>query len=273
MMRFGLAAVGAAAIAFCVSTAPALAQSAQDSAPIFQPGAPGQSARQISREESLELGQSRYIAADVRFMQHMIVHHNQAVEMGDLVAGRTEHPGVIAMAERIALTQASEMDMMRTWLTRRGESTEMDMSDHAHMDHSGMDHAAMGHGETDHASEDHGEMDHSGMDHSAVNHDEMDHAAMGHDDPYADLSDQPLMPGMLSPRQMAELADASGEDFDRLYLTGMIHHHQGAIDMVNALLAQPGGAEDPEMSGFVSDVITDQTTEIMRMRAMLADLG
>lgn len=253
MMRCGLAALGAAAIAFHISTAPALAQSAQDSAPIFQPGAPGQSARQISREESLELGQSRYIAADVRFMQHMIVHHNQAVEMGDLVAGRTEHPGVIAMAERIALTQASEMDMMRTWLTRRGESTEMDMSEHAHMDH--------------------GEMDHSGMDHSAMNHDEMDHAAMGHDDPYADLSDQPLMPGMLSPRQMAELADASGEDFDRLYLTGMIHHHQGAIDMVNALLAQPGGAEDPEMSGFVSDVITDQTTEIMRMRAMLADLG
>jgi len=258
MMRCGLAALGAAAIAFHISTAPALAQSAQDSAPIFQPGAPGQSARQISREESLELGQSRYIAADVRFMQHMIVHHNQAVEMGDLVAGRTEHPGVIAMAERIALTQASEMDMMRTWLTRRGESTEMDMSEHAHMDHSGMDH---------------GEMDHSGMDHSAMNHDEMDHAAMGHDDPYADMSDQPLMPGMLSPRQMAELADASGEDFDRLYLTGMIHHHQGAIDMVNALLAQPGGAEDPEMSGFVSDVITDQTTEIMRMRAMLADLG
>jgi uncharacterized protein (DUF305 family) len=263
MMRCGLAALGAAAIAFHISTAPALAQSAQDSAPIFQPGAPGQSARQISREESLELGQSRYIAADVRFMQHMIVHHNQAVEMGDLVAGRTEHPGVIAMAERIALTQASEMDMMRTWLTRRGESTEMDMSEHAHMDHSGMDHAAM----------DHGEADHSRMDHSAMNHDQMDHAAMGHADPYADLSDQPLMPGMLSPRQMAELADASGEDFDRLYLTGMIHHHQGAIDMVNALLAQPGGAEDPEMSGFVSDVITDQTTEIMRMRAMLADLG
>lgn len=263
MMRCGLAALGAAAIAFHISAAPALGLPVQDRAPIFQPGAPGEAARQISREESLELGQSRYIAADVRFMQHMIVHHNQAVEMGDLVEGRTEHPGVIAMAERIALTQTSEMDMMRTWLTRRGESTEMDMSEHAHMDHANMDHAVMDHGETDH----------SGVDHSAMNHDEMDHAAMGHNDLYADLSDQPLMPGMLSPRQMAELADASGEEFDRLYLTGMIHHHQGAIDMVNALLAQPGGAEDPEMSGFVSDVITDQTTEIMRMRAMLADLG
>ncbi|WP_300530780.1 DUF305 domain-containing protein [Maricaulis sp.] len=248
MMRCGWAVLAAAAIAFCVFAAPVGAQSGPGAAPIFQPGAPGQPSRQISREESLELGQSRYVAADVRFMQHMIVHHNQAVEMGDLVAGRTENPSVIGMAERIALTQASEMDMMRTWLTRRGESTAMDMSDHAHMDH--------------------GEMDHSDMDHSA-----MDHAAMGHGSDHEALSDVPLMPGMLSPRQMAELAAASGEGFDRLYLTGMIHHHQGAIDMVNALLAEPGAAEDPEMSGFVSDVITDQTTEIMRMRAMLAELG
>lgn len=263
MMRCGLAALGVAAIAIFISGAPALALSFQDSPPIFQPGAPGEPSRQISREESLELGQSRYVEADVRFMQHMIVHHNQAVEMGDLVAGRTEHQGVIGMAERIALTQASEMDMMRTWLTRRGESTEMDMSDHA-----GMDHAEMAHGGM---NDD--EMDHSEMDHSAMNHAEMDHAEMGHDAPHGELSDVPLMPGMLSPRQMAQLADASGADFDRLYLTGMIHHHQGAIDMVHALLAQPGGAEDPEMSGFVSDVITDQTTEIMRMRAMLADLG
>ena len=83
----------------------------------------------------------------------------------------------------------------------------------------------------------------------------------------------PLMPGMLSPAQMEALAASSGAEFDYLYLTGMILHHQGAIDMVNALLSEPGAGEDPELSEFLSAVVADQSTEILRMQNMLARQG
>jgi uncharacterized protein (DUF305 family) len=195
---------------------------AAQSAPIFQPGAPGEPAREISRERSLDLGRSRYVAADARFMQHMIVHHAQAVEMGALIEPRTDHPGIRLIGERIALSQEAEIAMMRTWLTRRNESTEMP-----------------GHG-----------------------------AHHMHADPTI-----PIMPGMLSPAQMTALAASDARQFDQLFLSGMIDHHQGAIDMVYSLLAEDGAGEDPEISEFLSAIIADQTTEIMRMRAMLAELG
>jgi uncharacterized protein (DUF305 family) len=195
--------------------------------PLVQPGAPGEPARQLSAEESVALGQSRYTADDVRFMQHMIVHHAQAVEMGALIPERTETPAVRLMGDRIARSQDSEIAMMRTWLTRRGESTEMAMADHG------------GHGSH------HGPM-HGGP-----------------------PSDTPVMPGMLSPAQMVELAAASGAEFDRLFLTGMIQHHQGALDMVDALLDQPGAGEDPELAEFLLAVQADQAAEIARMRSLL----
>jgi uncharacterized protein (DUF305 family) len=82
--------------------------------------------------------------------------------------------------------------------------------------------------------------------------------------------DQPmLMPGMLTPVQMAQLDSARGAAFDRLFLTFMIQHHQGAITMVNQLLAAPGAAQDGPVFRFASDVNADQTTEIDRMNRML----
>jgi len=85
--------------------------------------------------------------------------------------------------------------------------------------------------------------------------------------------DQPmLMPGMLTPEQMAELDAARGPEFDRLFLTFMIQHHQGAITMVHQLLAVPGAAQDGPVFRFASDVNVDQTTEINRMNLMLQDL-
>ena len=86
-------------------------------------------------------------------------------------------------------------------------------------------------------------------------------------------SDQPmLMPGMLTPEQMAQLDAARGTEFDRLFLTFMIQHHQGAITMVQQLLAVPGAAQDGPVNRFATDVFADQTTEINRMNLMLADL-
>src|SRR5216110_122055 len=85
--------------------------------------------------------------------------------------------------------------------------------------------------------------------------------------------DQPmLMPGMLTPEQMSQLDSARGPEFDRLFLTFMIQHHQGAITMVQQLLAVPGAAQDGPIFRFSSDVNADQTTEINRMTLMLDDL-
>lgn len=79
-----------------------------------------------------------------------------------------------------------------------------------------------------------------------------------------------LMPGMLTVAQMTLLGRATGAEFDRLFLTFMIQHHQGAVTMVAQLLAIPGAAQNADTYRFVADVNIDQTTEINRMRTMLA---
>jgi uncharacterized protein (DUF305 family) len=81
-----------------------------------------------------------------------------------------------------------------------------------------------------------------------------------------------LMPGMLTPEQMAQLDAARGVEFDRLFLMFMIQHHQGAITMVQQLLSAQGAAQDGPVFRFASDVNADQTTEIERMRLMLGAL-
>lgn len=78
-----------------------------------------------------------------------------------------------------------------------------------------------------------------------------------------------LMPGMLSDEEMAALDKSRGPDFDRLFLTGMIKHHQGAITMVNELLNSYGSAQGDDIYKFASDVFADQSTEITRMQEML----
>src|SRR5437868_6845152 len=78
-----------------------------------------------------------------------------------------------------------------------------------------------------------------------------------------------LMPGMLTDEEMAALDNARGPEFDRLFLTGMIRHHQGAIDMVDVLFKSYGAAQDELVFKFASDVYADQSTEIDRMQQML----
>jgi len=78
-----------------------------------------------------------------------------------------------------------------------------------------------------------------------------------------------MMPGMLSAEQLAQLDAARGAAFDRLFLSLMIQHHQGAITMVNQLFAASGGEEEPVYK-MATSVFADQTTEIERMQRMLA---
>ena len=82
----------------------------------------------------------------------------------------------------------------------------------------------------------------------------------------------PLMPGMLTAEQLTQLDNARGAEFDRLFLTFMIQHHQGALTMVEQLLGARGAARDEHVWKFVSDVNADQTTEIEFMSRMLAQL-
>jgi uncharacterized protein (DUF305 family) len=78
-----------------------------------------------------------------------------------------------------------------------------------------------------------------------------------------------LMPGMLTRDEMAALEKASGADWDRLFLEGMIKHHQGAIKMVDDLFAAHGALQDEDVYQFATDIYADQTSEIERMEKML----
>jgi uncharacterized protein (DUF305 family) len=80
-----------------------------------------------------------------------------------------------------------------------------------------------------------------------------------------------LMPGMLTDEEMAALDRARGPEFDRLFLLGMIKHHQGAIDMVDTLFNSYGAAQDQTVYKFASDVYADQSIEIDRMHKMLEE--
>lgn len=80
------------------------------------------------------------------------------------------------------------------------------------------------------------------------------------------------MPGMLTPEEFAMLEAADGEAFDRLFLESMTRHHLGAIQMVEDLLADEDNALDPRLWDFVQHVLSDQSIEIDRMQAMLAEL-
>jgi uncharacterized protein (DUF305 family) len=80
------------------------------------------------------------------------------------------------------------------------------------------------------------------------------------------------MPGMLTAEQLAQLDQARGAEFDRLFLTFMIRHHQGAITMVEKLFGSHGAAQDEIVFKFASDVHVDQITEIEFMSDMLAAL-
>ena len=103
---------------------------------IVQPGAPGQATRQIDVDQAVALADTSFSPADVRFMQHMIAHHRQAVEMAALVKDRTNQEDIVAVAGRIDASQADEMEFMITWLGQRGQPASSPA----------MDHAAMGHG-------------------------------------------------------------------------------------------------------------------------------
>ena len=194
-----------------------MAASAQQSAPIVQPGAPGQPGTFLT-EATVRTPPRPPFQADVEFMQGMIMHHSQAVEMVALLRTHGKSPVLKSFGEKISVSQTDEIGFMKRWLESRGKPTTMEM-DHSHM--------------------------------SA-----------------ADMKNM-LMPGMLTPEQMAALTKARGAQFDHLFLTGMIQHHGGALTMVDDLFNTPGAGQDPVLFDFATDIENTQSAEIKIMRGML----
>jgi uncharacterized protein (DUF305 family) len=126
-----------------LASAAALCQQAKpssDGVSIVQPGAPGQSNKTLTAETA-EAAPRKPSDADVKFMQGMIMHHSQAVEMTELLKTRSKDKEVQALGKRISISQTDEMRFMREWLTERGEALSLPGS----MDMSGMDMSKMDH--------------------------------------------------------------------------------------------------------------------------------
>jgi len=105
---------------------------AQTQPPIVRPGPPGGETKVVSPDEAVDLSNLRYSAADVRFLQEMISHHAQALEMTALLRKQSESEDMAKLGLRIELSQADEIDMMQTWLRARGEDATDVHAHHAH---------------------------------------------------------------------------------------------------------------------------------------------
>jgi len=196
----------------------ALARQSDAGAPVVvQPGAPGKPSKTLPPTTKGELPPRS--AADVEFMQGMIMHHAQAVEMTGLIASHTENREVRALGGRISSSQTDEIKFMRRWLAARGEAATMVAAKMGDMKMAG--------------------------------------------------DAMPLMPGMLTAKQMEALRTAKGAEFDRLFLTGMIQHHDGALTMVKELFDTAGAGQDAEIFDFATDADNTQRAEIKIMQGML----
>ena len=181
---------------------------------VVQPGAPGEPSKTLppsTRPTVPHLSQ-----ADVDFMQGMIMHHSQAVEMTAMIPSHTENKDVQSLGAKISSSQMDEINFMKRWLVARHEPVSMAMPD---MDVSGQSMAPM--------------------------------------------------PGMLTAAQMAALRRAKDAEFDRLFLAGMIQHHNGALIMVKDLFDTPGAGQDADLFNFATDADNTQRAEIRIMQDML----
>jgi uncharacterized protein (DUF305 family) len=184
---------------------------------VVQPGAPGAPSKTLPSSTRAILPPRS--PADVEFMQGMILHHAQAVEMTAMIPSHTQNKDLRSLGARISSSQSDEINFMKRWLAARGESVPKAMPKMPGMD--------------------------------------MAYETMVR------------MPGMLTPQQMEALQRAKGIAFDRLFLVGMIQHHNGALTMVKELFDTPGTGQDAELFNFATDADNSQRAEIRIMETML----
>lgn len=206
----------------CFLTLPVYPQQTDSNLPsvVVQPGAPGQPTKKLPPTTRAILPPRS--PKDAEFMQGMIMHHAQAVEMTAMIESRTENKAIHLLGARIKQSQADEIKFMTRWLEIRGEPVMPKMSS---------------------------------------SHDHKNHTSGHH----------MMMPGMLTPEQITALRKAKGAEFDRLFLTGMIQHHEGALVMVEKLFGTAGAGQDAELFNFATDVDSSQRAEIKIMQTLLGE--
>ncbi|MGX1030795.1 DUF305 domain-containing protein [Streptomyces sp. SAI-097] len=175
-----------------------------------------------------ESGENAHNAQDVAFAQGMIPHHRQALEMARLAADRSASAAVEDLAARIEKAQDPEITTMTGWLTAWGEDVPEPAPSNTSTGSTGST----------------GTESMPGMDHSA-------HSGM---------------PGMMGGQDMAELERASGRAFDTMFLTMMVEHHEGAVEMAGTEKAK--GRYAPAKA-LADDIITAQNAEITEMNKLL----
>lgn len=163
----------------------------------------------------MDMEEGMDVDPDVEFLQYMLVHHEQAVEMNALAADAAESPEVVALAEEIDATHVPEIEEMQTLLESLGEE-EL---------------GAMG-----------------GM----------------------DMSTMDRMDGMLTQDEFAELEEASGAEFDQLYLEGMITHHEGAVTMADREISD---GDEPDAVALAESIKAEQEAMIPEMEDLLDTLS
>ncbi|MFB9315001.1 MULTISPECIES: DUF305 domain-containing protein [Nocardioides] len=176
---------------------------------------------------STEPSATEHNDADVTFASDMLQHHAQALSMVDLTQGRTLDPEVQAIADEIREAQAPEIESFSSWLTDWDEEVPATMRDHANADH---------------------DIDDSG---------DMGDSMEGMDTD---------MPGMMSANEMTALESAPDSEFQDMWLTMMIEHHTGAVQMANT--ETEGGQYKPAID-LARNIIESQSAEIETMKTLL----
>jgi uncharacterized protein (DUF305 family) len=174
----------------------------------LSPGVSGDEAHADHRDHAMHPEESSaplHSEDDLLFLAHMVVHHQQAVDMAEMVRSRSQREEFIQFAHDLGRAQQAEIDQMQALLELANDR--------------------------------------------------------GQQAPQHDMSGDPLMQGMLSRAQMVALAAASGAEFERLWLQGMIYHHRGALDMARAQQESQFTSGHPS---FGVDVIADDIADVQR---------
>lgn len=217
-MVTGFAALAvAAALGGCGNTA--TKEAGSSSAP---------AATQSSSQAATSAQAAPHNQADMHFARMMIPHHQQAIEMSDVILGKPGiDPRVVDLAKQIKAAQGPEIEKMQGWLDQWGMGGMPSMTDMPGMDHGGMHGAEPGMGGM------------AGMD------------------------------GMMSPAEMDALKNAQGVEATKLFLTGMIKHHQGALTMAQDEIKN---GQSPDAIALAKSILESQQKEIDTMNQILASL-
>jgi uncharacterized protein (DUF305 family) len=168
-------------------------------------------------------------ASDVTFAQMMIVHHQGAIEMADLVQDRAGSQQVKDLGVKIKAAQAPEIELMGGWLKTWGQTLGAVTSSAGAMDHGGMSMGTAGSSSTSPS----------------------------------------MMPGMMTENEMAALRAASGSAFDKMFLQSMIEHHRGALQMAETELAQGINPDARALAERIKTSQTAEIAEMQQLAVSL----